>query len=321
MRKLLASILGALCTLSVCAATTDFPAHAIRFVVPFAAGSGGDTSGRFFGDQLSAVIGQPVVVENRPGGSGALGAVTVKNAQPDGYTVLVAGWSAQTVNPITMKGLPYDPMRDFKPISGLTRSVTTFVVAGNSPYKTMADVVLAAKAGKSFSVGTISAGQEIVLAMLAETAGVKFLNVPYKNGGQMLTDVIGGQLDMAVEGMTSAGALVKAEKLHALMVAGDSRHAQYPDVPTARESGFPDFTSYGWSALYVRADTPDNITNYLAEAMQKVLASEGARGYARRLGSELMPLAPAAMRRYELDELARFRRVADKAGIKPVSAQ
>jgi tripartite-type tricarboxylate transporter receptor subunit TctC len=294
-----------------------FPNRPIKFIVPFAAGSGGDTSGRFFAEQLGPVIGQPVLVENRPGGSGSLGAVFVKNAPPDGHTVLVAGWSAQTVNPITMRDLAYDPMKDFKPISGLTRSVIGFVVGAGSKYRTMKDVIADAKAGKALNVGTISAGQEIILALLGEIAGVKFVNVPYKSGSQMLTDAIGGQIDLAVEGMTAAGALVNAGKLRALMVAGDNRHPQFPDVPTSAESGFPGYTSYGWSALYVRADTPDPITQQLADAMQKVLASEAANAYARRLGSEIMAMGAANMRRFELSELERFRMVAEKAGIKP----
>jgi tripartite-type tricarboxylate transporter receptor subunit TctC len=228
----------------------------------------------------------------------------------------VAGWSAQTVNPIIMKDLAYDPIKDFKPVSGLTRSVTGFFVSGASPYRNFQDIVAAMKAGKPVNVGTISAGQEIVLAQLGEACGVKFVNVPYKSGSQMLTEVIGGQIDMALEGLTSAGGLVRAGKLRGLMVAGEARHPNFPELPTAKEAGVADFTNYGWSALYVRSETPDNITIQLATAMRKALASGASREYAARYGSELMTLGAAGMRKFETEELARFRRVAEKAGIK-----
>ena len=295
----------------------DFPNRPVKFVAPFAPGSGADTLGRFFGDQLAKVIGQPVIVENRPGASGAVGAVAVKNAPADGYTVLVAGWSAQSVSPITVKNLPYDPIADFKPISGLLRSPTGFVVPTDSKLKTLADLVATAKKQqKLLNVGTISEGQQIVLAWFSGLAGVKFMNIPYKSGGQMLTDLIGNQIDMALEGQPAFGALVEAGKLRALAVAAEDRGARFPDVPTFRESGYPKFVNYGWAGLYVRSQTPDDVTAVLAGGMQKVLASNAAREFAKKLGSELMLFGPAAQRKYEADQLATFRRVAEAAGIK-----
>ncbi|MBN9425888.1 MAG: tripartite tricarboxylate transporter substrate binding protein [Burkholderiales bacterium] len=294
----------------------DYPNRVIKFVVPFATGSGGDTSGRFFGEQLARVIGQPVVVENRPGGSGSLGAVSVKNAPPDGYTVLVAGWSAQTVNPIVVSDLPYDPIKDFRPISGLTRSMTSIVVSGSSSIKTLADLVAAAKAAKQpLNVGTISVGQQIVLEWLASLTGVKFANVPYKSGSQMLVDLSSGQIDAAIEGLTTAGPVIHAGKVRAVAVAGEARHAQFPDVPTVKESGFPEFINYGWSALYVRADTPDAIVKLLADGMSKALANPASREFVLKNGNELMPLGPVEMRQFEESQLTRFRSVAEKAGI------
>lgn len=300
------------------ASAKDFPTRPIKFVVPFAPGSGGDTSGRFFGEQVSRVLGQPVIVENRPGGSGSLGAVVVKNAPADGYTILVAGWSAQTVNPLVMSGLPYDPIKDFRPISGLTRSMTSLVVAANSKIVTLSDLVAAAKAANPpLNVGTISAGQQIILEWFAELTGAKFANVPYKSGSQMLTDLSSNQIDIAVEGMTTAGPVIKTGKVRAVAVAGESRHPQFPAVPTARESGYPNFLNYGWSALYVRADTPDDITRVLIDAMQKVFASDASKDFVLKAGNELMPLYGDAMRKFEEDELGKFKRVAEKAGITP----
>ncbi len=300
------------------AQTKDFPNRPIKFIAPFAPGSGADTSGRFFGDQLAKIIGQPVIIENRPGASGAVGALAVKNAPADGYTVLVSGWSAQSVNPIVIKDLPYDPIKDLKPISGLNRTALGFFVPVNSKLNTLADLVNTAKNSKqSLNVGNISAGQQLVLAWFAGLAGVKFMIVPYKNGGQMLTDLVGNQIDWAVENVPSAGALVKAGKLRVLAVGSENRHHEFRNVPTFKESGYPEFVSYGWSALYVRSETPDDVTTVLAEAMQKALATNASKEFASKRGAELMQFGPVAMRKYELDELARFRRIADAAGIKP----
>lgn len=303
------------------AQTRDFPNRPIRLIAPFGPGSGADRTGRFYADLLSKVLGQPAVVENRAGASGAVGAVAVKNAPADGYTLLIAGWSAQAVNPIVIEDLPYDPIRDFRPISGLQRSALGFYVPANSKLQNLSDLIAAAKSSKqSLNVGTISQGQEIVLAWFASVAGVKFQNVPYKNSGQMLTDAMAGQIHMAIENIPSTVPMVRAGKLRMLAATSETRHPEHPTVPTVKESGYPEFVNYGWSGLYARSETPDEIVAILADAMQKVLASTASQEYAKKLGSEVMMFGPAAMRKYEADQLANFRRVAQAAGIKASKA-
>ena len=295
----------------------DFPSKPIRLVAPFGPGSGADNSGRFFAELLGRTLGQPAFVENRPGASGSVGAVAVKNAPADGYTLLIAGWSAQAVNPIVFQDLPYDPSKDFKPVSGLTRSALGFFVPANSKVNSLADLVAAAKSAKQLlNGGTISEGQQIIVAWFSGLAGVRFQNVPYKTGSQMLTDLMGSQIDWATENIPSTTPMVRAGKLRMLATSGETRHPEHPNVPTVRESGYPDFVNYGWSGLYVRAETPPEITGVLADAMQKVMAMPASRDFARKLGSELMMFGPEAMRKYEADQLATFRRVAQVAGLK-----
>jgi len=296
----------------------EYPNRPVKLIVPFAPGSSTDISGRFVAHQLSAILGQPIVVDNRPGADGAIGLMAAKTAPADGYTIVVAGWTNLSVNPIVVKDLPYDPTKDLKPISGLTRSMLGIAVAGNSNLKSLADLVAAAKkSSKRLDFGTFSAGYRLAMEWFASEAGIQFANVPYKVTSQMNSDLMGNQIDVAIDGMSSLGALVKSGKLHVLAVTGERRHPEFPDIPTLKESGFPDYAIYGWSALYTRTETPEDVTKRLADAMQKVLASNATREFAKTLGSELMSGPPSTMRKFQMDQLQNFRRVAAAAGIKP----
>lgn len=296
----------------------DFPNRTIKIVVPYTAGSGSDTSARFFGEKLAGLLGQTVVVENKPGASGVVAVMATKAAPADGHTILLVGTSQLAVNPFTIKDLPYDPNKDLRPLAGLTRGMNALIVAPNSRFKTLADLVAAARTGKAPpNVGTYSAGYELAIEWFASLARVKFTNVPYKGGAPIFTDIIGGQLDFAVADLGGVASLVKSGKIRVLAVSGEKRHPDFPDVPTIKESGYPEYVNYSCTSLYIRAETPDDITTKLADALQKALASNEAREFARDAGGELMPHAPAAMERYQRDEYERFRRIAVAAGIKP----
>ncbi len=300
------------------AQSKNYPSKPIRLMVPFGSGSGSDISARFFGDQLASVIGQPLVVENRPGANGVIGMMAAKNASADGYTLLLGSWTTISVNPVVVKDLPYDPVQDFKPISGLTRSMISIAVPGSSSIKSVADLVAAAKqAGRPLNVGTFSAGFHIILESFNVAAGIKLVNVPYKASGQLHTDAMGSQIDAAMDGTTSLGPMYRSGKLRLLAVSGERRDPVFADVPTFRESGYADFLSWGWSSFFVRTETPEEATQKLADAMQKVLNSAASQEYAKKNGSELMLFGPASMRRFQIDEIGKFRRVAAAAGIKP----
>lgn len=293
-----------------------FPSRAISIVVPFTAGSGSDTSARFFGEQLSKMFNQTVVVENRPGASGIIAVNTVKNAPADGHTILLASNSPISVNPVTIKNLPYDPIKDLKPISGVTRGMNALVVAPSSNIKTLADLVAAAKQ-RSISVGTYSDGYRLALEWLSSQTGVKFMNIPYKGGAPIFTDVIGGHLEVGMVDMGGAAEMVKSGKLRAIVVSGETRHKEFPDVPTVKESGYPEYVNYSWTSFYVHANTPEDTTKKLADAMQKALHSDAAKEFVKKTGGELMPHTAEGMRDYQNAEIIRFRRIAETAGIKP----
>jgi len=314
-RFVLASFLA---LLSIAASAQAFPDRPMRMIVPFGAGSGIDANARFFAEQLGNVLGQPIVVENRPGADGAIGIAAVKSAPADGYTLLLASNSTMTVNPIVIRDLPYDPLKDLRPISGLTRGMTVFVVPADSRFNSLADLVAGMRASPSpMNVGTYSSGYRLAIEWFAGMAGVKVNNVPYKGASPMFTDVAGGRLDWAVTDLVGAAELIKGGKMKPLAVSGTARHPDFPQVPTFGESAFPEYVMYTWSSLQVRADTPEPIVQKLDEALRKVFAQPAVQAFVQRAKVEPMQLTPVDMRRFQQDETARWKKVADAAGIKP----
>jgi tripartite-type tricarboxylate transporter receptor subunit TctC len=317
-RCVLAAFAAFFLSCSAAAQEDKFPNHPIRVIVPFTPGAGSDIAARFFGDQLSGVLRVPVVVENKPGAFGAVAVGAVKSSPADGYTLLLGGNSPVVVNPLFVADLSYDPVKELKPVSGLARNTNVFIVPASSPIHSIADLVHAAKMGKRpLNVGTPASGYQLVMEWFARESGAKFNHIPYKGGAQCYTDVVGGQLDMAVAELAGTLELIKTGKLRALATTGETRHPSLPDVPTVKESGFPDFVTYSWNSLYVRAETPEAVTKKLSDAMQRVLATDAARQFVKLAGTELMPLDRHAMRKFQMEEAARFKSIADAAGIKP----
>ena len=297
---------------------SDYPARSVKVIVPFSAGSGADHASRFFGDLLAKQLGQSFLVENRTGAAGMLAMNTVKAAPADGYTILMGSNSLMAVNPIMLKELTYDAIKDFKPIGGLTRGVNAIVVGKDSKYKSFTELLTAAKASPvPLNGGTYALGYELALAWLANVAGVKFENILYKGLGEIMVSLQGDQLDFGIVSFNGAAPLLKAGKYRALALSSDQRHPDFPEVPTIAESGFPEFTNYTWTSFYVRSDTPESITNKLEEVLQIILATPVAKEYADQMLVELMPFKAEQMRRYQLEEIARFAKIAKEAGLKP----
>lgn len=301
------------------AATGDdkpFPNRPLRIVVPFGVGSSSDANARFVADKLAMLLGQGVIVENKPGASGAIGLVATKVLPADGYTIVQASISPMTVNPVVMKDLAYDPGKDFKPLFGMARGMNVIVVSNESRFKTLADLVAAGKGPKPPSVGTFSAGYQLAAEWLAVEAGAKFLNIPYKGQGLIMTDIMGNQLDFALVDLAGAVPLLSAGKLRALAVSGESRHADFPAIAAVKET-FPNYVQYAWNAFYVRAQTPDDITATLSDALKKIMATAEGKELMHRSGMEFVALPAPEMQRFARDELARYRRIAKAAGIQP----
>ncbi len=313
--SLLASLLAAV---PVAAQTAVFPNKAFKILVPFTAGSGADSTSRFYGEHLSRLFNQTVVVENRPGGSGVVAVQATRQLPADGHTILMGSNSPAVVNAITIKNLPYDPFKDLRPLYGIAISPVAFAVRADSPYKTMADLVAAAKkANRPLQLGDYSAGYKLIAAWLGSASGLAVDHIPYKGGAQMLTDVVGGQLEVGVIDFTGTVELLKAGRVRVLAITAGQRDAKFPDIPTMKESGFADFETAVWSAFFVRAETPDDVVEKLATAMQTIMTSDAGRAYHASLPSSAMMMGPKALGEFQRREYDRFKRVADTAGIKP----
>ena len=294
-----------------------YPDHAIRLVSPFAAGSTSDTSARFIAQHLSIALKQSVLVENQPGADGRIGMMTVKNAPADGYTIVAGSWTNLAVNPILLKDLPYDPLKDFKPVAGIGRSMLGIAVSGKSEIKSLQQLLAAARARpRSLNFGNFGNGYRLAIEWFSQLAGVQFTHVPYRTTTQMNTDLAGKQIDAGMDGVTSMSALVKSGQLRLLAVTGEQRHTEFPDVPMLKES-YPDYVIYGWSALMVRSEVPDDITATLADAVQRILASSEGRAFAAKVGSDLLNLKTGDMQKFQLAQIEQLRQVAAAAGMKP----
>jgi len=295
-----------------------YPSKPIKIIVPFGPGSGADSNPRFYGEFVSRTLGQPIVVENRPGGSGVTAALAVKGQPADGYTLLVGTNSPITVNPVVMKDLPYDPMKDFRGVFLFGLTPVAFVVGSGTPYKTIADLVQATRNSPNpLPVGTYSAGYEIVAAWLGVATGIKLTNVPYKGLSQTVTDLVGNQVPFAALDFSSIVPLVKDGRLRALAQTGEARMAQLPDVPTMKESGYPEIVSHVWSSIMVRSETPDAIVNKLHEAFKAAWLTPEARNYQAGRPTVEALHAPKEMQAFVVSEYERFKTVAKAAGIQP----
>ena len=318
MKKFLLATTLCLAPLMALGQAANYPSKPIRIMVPFNAGSGADTSSRFYGDLLAKLFGQAVVVENRPGGSGILAVQAVKNAPADGHTILMATNSPMTVNVVVMKNLPYDPIKDFRPVIGVSKAPVAFIVRADSPFRTIREMVEATKkSGVPLAVGNYSAGYELIGAWLGTVTGLAITPIPYKGGALMMTDIIGGQVVTGAIDFAGAAPLIKEKRLRALAITSDQRDPAFPDVPTMKESGFAEFESYVWASFFVRADTPDDVTTKLYEGFNKVMVSPEARTYQASQPAKVMNIGPQELRAFVIAELERFKRVAQAAGIEP----
>ncbi len=294
----------------------DFPNKTIRMIAPFAAGSGADSSARALADQMQRTLGQPVVVENRPGASGSIAAVAVTQAPADGYTIMVGSNSPMSVNPIVIKNPGYDPLKDFKAVHGILRAQNLWYVANESPVKNMTELLALGKT-RPLNVGTYSAGYQLAMEWAAILSKVKLTYVPYKGQAQVFTDVIGRQLDAGLGDLGGALPLVLSGKMRAIAVSGESRHPALPNVPALREI-WPEYINYSWTAFWVRTETPADVHAKLVNVVNQAMRTPELTKYFESQGTEPMySFGPAEMGRYQFEEYQRFKSIADAVGIKP----
>ncbi len=311
-KRLLAGLAICGCVFATQAQTGDFPNKPIRIIVPFASGSGSDTNARFYAEKMTLILGQPVIVENKPGADATIGMMAAKAAPADGYTIVQGGSSPSVVNAVVFPKLGYDPMKDFTPVLGYGRNMNVILVANASKIHSFAAFLEQARAAPSpLTIGTFSTTLNLTAAWLGYLANVKLTNVPYKGQSQVMTDVMGNHLDLALVDLGGASTLLREGKVRALAVTGEKRSPDFPDVPTVKESGYPEYVQYSWNGMFVRSETPENIRNILASAVEKVMTSPDTinKLHAPR-GTEAIPLPSAQLQTLQGEEIERFRTIA-----------
>jgi tripartite-type tricarboxylate transporter receptor subunit TctC len=310
--------------LALVAATTparaqSYPVRPIRMVVPFAAGGPADTMARLVAQRLAAGLGQSVVVDNRPGAGGTIGARAGAAAEPDGYTVIYANTATFVIGPVVYANVGYDPLRHFAPVALVAVSYNVLVVDPSFPAATVPALIAHARAhsGKvSFASPGHGTPPHMIGEMFKQRAGIDIVHVPYKGTAAALTDIMAGQVEMTFENPSVTVPLVKGGKLAALAVTGETRNPQLPQVPTMIESGLADFVSMSFTGLMVPAGTPPAIIARLNAEIVSGLDGAEMREAMDKLGVIPRPGTPADFGAFLAQETARWRAVADKAGIR-----
>jgi len=311
--------LGSLATLPA-HAQEAFPNKPIRLVVPFTPGGVTDSSGRLIADFLGRRLGQQVIVDNKPGASGNIGTAQVVGAAPDGYTLLLAFDGTMVINPHVFAKVPFDTLKDFAPVGRIGSATLILVAHPEVPAKTLVEVVALSKT-KPLPYGTSGIGgtPHIAGEMLAQRTGAKLEHVPYKGGGQAMTDVMGGAIPLVYTAVAGAQGHVKAGKLKAIAVSGAQRSASLPDVPTFIESGLPelkDFAVDSWVGLLAPAKTPPAVLAKLNAELNAVLNDPAVRERLGVLGIEPTPGTPEQFRQQMQRDLAAYGPIVKAAGIK-----
>lgn len=318
--SLVVALSAALCATNALAqvASAGYPSKPIRIIVPFTPGSGTDVLARGISDRLVANLGQPVLVENRPGAGGTIGANVVAQAPADGYTILVQS-SSHTVNQWTYATLPYDTARDFAAVTPLASLPNVLIVAPSKGIKSVKELVDMAKA-KPGAINYASAGAGSATHLNAEKfrvqAGFEGTHIPFKGSPEAITEVMTGRVDYYFAPVVSALPQIKDGRLLALAVGSGKRSSVLPDVPTTVEAGVPGSDYNFWVGMLVPAKTPRDIINRLYEETQKALASPEVKERLAKLGAEPMPMTAAEFDAYIKDELASNEKLIKAAGIK-----
>jgi tripartite-type tricarboxylate transporter receptor subunit TctC len=295
-----------------------YPARPLRMIVPFPPGGVTDVMSRAVAARLSAELGQPVVVENRAGASGIIGADAAAKSPADGYTLLMGNISTLAVNAATFAKLPYDPVASFAPISMVAIQPLLVAVHPSVPVQSLAELVDMAKSKPGqLSYGTAGSSVHLAVELFSTVAGIRMNHVPYKGSSPAITDLIGGQLQVLFDPFSSLYPQVRAGKARGLAVTTERRSSVAPELPTVTELGFKGFDVSSWQGLVVPAATPKDIVDRLHRDTVKLLASAQIKEQFAKHGAEAAPTSPEKFGEYIVGEIARWQKVARDAGIKP----
>ena len=314
--KFLAGTLIAACALAAAVAQAAFPERPITLVVPYAPGGGADAAARLLATRMGARLGTSIIVDNRPGASGTIGASQVAKARADGYTVLYDA-TPFSINPHLFAKLPY-ARSALQPLSLVLLMPNVVVVKADSPVRSVADLAARAKAqpGKiNFASGGSGTVQRLAAELFRQRLELDMVHVPYKSGGPAIADVMGGQVDFMFGTMAATYPLVTGGKLRALAVAAPQRSARLPDVPTVSETVIPGYEAYEWNGIFLPTGTPEPVATRLHQALSEVLQEAEVRQRLSDLGAQPMGTTPAEFAAFLQKEDAKWGEVVRKGAI------
>ncbi len=296
----------------------QFPNRPIRIVVPFAAGSATDVISRILGNSVSAAIGQPIVVDNKAGADGAIAAVEVAKAAPDGYTLLMGTNSPMSVVPAMKKSPPYDPVADFTPITDIGRYTFFIVVHPGVPAKTLPELIQYAKANPGkINYATGNTTGIVSTALLSSMAKIEMVHVPYKSEPLVVPDLVSGRVHLMFASSTTAMPLIRDGKLRALVTTLPKRSQLLPEVPTIGEAGFPEFSIISWAGLFGPAKLPADVVARLNKEFVAAMGRPDVQAAMEKQAFVLSPSSPERLAAYVKEQLAGYRSILNALGIQP----
>ena len=314
----LVGLLSIFCNTSF--AQNNYPTKPINFIVPYGAGGSADSRSRQLAQKMSITLKQPIVIDNKPGAGGNIGTEAIARSAPDGYTIGMGNFAPMAVNKTLFGNLRYDPEVDLTPIILVEKGPLVLVVNPNSPYKTVQDIVVAAKAKPgvlTFSSGGIGGSHQLSAELFELNAGIQMIHVPYKSGSAALTDLMGGNVDLMFDQMYSAVPSIKADKIRPLAITSKKRSPLLPNVPSFAELGYPKVEVLNWQGLIAPKGTPKAIIDKLNAAANEALKDPQLRELMLSQGNEIGGGSPADFAVLIKSEAAKWSAVVKTANIKP----
>jgi tripartite-type tricarboxylate transporter receptor subunit TctC len=316
-----AALIGAVCLSTVTdAAEQTFPSRPITILVPFAAGGSSDVVMRLVSKTVSESIGQPIIIENKPGGAGNVAALVIKSAVPDGYTLMMGHTGSHAINATLYPDLKFDPVRDFTPIAPLISFNNVLIVPQESPVTSAAELVALAKSkpeGLTYGSQGVGTGGHLLGIILAKRTGIKLVRVPYRGVAPAVTDMVAARLDLMFASYLTASPFIENRKLRMLAIAGSQRHPQIPQVPTMAEAGYPDVEMAQWFGVFGPAGLPAPIVARLNAEFVKALRSEDVQKILLPQGSIVIPGPPEELAAMVRRDIVRLGDLVKESGAKP----
>jgi tripartite-type tricarboxylate transporter receptor subunit TctC len=310
-------------TMSVCsparAQADNYPNHPIRLIVPFPPGGGNDNVARPIAQKVGQLLGQPIIIENKPGAGTTIGAEYTARSTADGYTLVIGSIGSHVLAPYLYKSLHYDPVKDFAPISLLATAPNILVVGKNSKFNTLAELVSAARAapGKyTYASPGVGTPAHLAAEIFKTQAGINLLHVPYKGGANYLPDIIADRVDLVFDTTTSSVPMVKTGQTKGLAISRKTRMADLPNVPTFAEAGYPAYDTGSWYGVLAPAGTPRPVVDKLSAAFAQALQDPTISSYLKGLGADPVGSTPEQFADFLKNESAKYGKVIKDNAIK-----